>query len=100
MKINDPDLSGTVSAAVTKSRELEAAAKSGAKEARGGSAAQGDHVQLSNLGSQLRAEETESPERTAYLEKLSAQVKTGAYKVDSKELSKTIVNDAIKESGR
>jgi anti-sigma28 factor (negative regulator of flagellin synthesis) len=100
MKINDPNLNGTVSSGVSKTHEAEAAAKGRSKVAEGASSSHGDHVQLSNLGSQLRAEETESPQRTAYLEKLSAQVKSGTYKVDSAELSKTIVNDAITESGR
>jgi Anti-sigma-28 factor, FlgM. len=100
MKINDPELNGTVSSEVSKAREAEAAVKSRSQTVGGAASSRGDHVQLSHLGSQLQAAETESPERTAYLEKLSAQVKSGGYKVDSQRLSRAIVNDAIKESGR
>jgi anti-sigma28 factor (negative regulator of flagellin synthesis) len=56
----------------------------------------GDHVaDLSSLSSSLRANQSDSPERLALLEKLSTQFDTGQYQPDLSEVSKKIVSDAI-----
>ncbi|HUS07237.1 MAG TPA: flagellar biosynthesis anti-sigma factor FlgM [Bryobacteraceae bacterium] len=96
MKINDPNLNGLASPGVGKPQEQDASARSRSKGLESGSASGEDHVQLSTLGSQLRAEDSESPERAAYLEKLQAQVEDGSYQADVDQLSKRIIDEATK----
>ena len=50
-----------------------------------------DEVQLSNLSEQIRAQNSNSPERAAHLEKLSAAIDAGTYRVDSTEISRNIM---------
>jgi flagellar biosynthesis anti-sigma factor FlgM len=99
MKINDPNLNGLASPGVSKAQEQDASARSRSKGLESGAAGE-DRVQLSTLGSQLRAEDTESPERAAYLEKLRVQVEEGSYQADLEALSKRILDDATKAGDR
>jgi flagellar biosynthesis anti-sigma factor FlgM len=55
-----------------------------------------DSVQLSNLGSLLQAEDSQSPERAAKIEKLRADVASGNYKLDAKNLATNLVDDTLK----
>ncbi len=95
MKINDSNIAGLGSQGIGKSQETE----QGGRIRQGRTAEAGpsstDQVQLSNLSESLRASETESPERAAHLERLSAEVQAGRYHVDSAEVSKNIVDDSI-----
>ncbi|HYZ87292.1 MAG TPA: flagellar biosynthesis anti-sigma factor FlgM [Bryobacteraceae bacterium] len=94
MKIQDSNVSNLTSTGVGKSAEVEGGARGNRAGAAG--AATSDQVSLSDLSSAIRAAQSDSPERTAHLEKLSADFQTGRYKVDAQALSKAIVNDAIK----
>lgn len=63
-----------------------------------------DQVQISNLLESLRragsaAEDEISPERAAYLDKLAADIESGDYQVDAKELSSRIVEDTLRGIG-
>jgi anti-sigma28 factor (negative regulator of flagellin synthesis) len=71
-----------------------------AGENRAGAAAAGvgtglDQLQLSSLSRSLRMEYSESPERVAYLEKLSLEVASGRYDVDPEAISRDIVEEAF-----
>jgi flagellar biosynthesis anti-sigma factor FlgM len=77
----------------------DTAARSGTSATRPGGGA--DHVQLSNLLERLRESSAASPDeapsadRTAHIEKLTAQVQAGTYEVDSRKLSQRIVDDTL-----
>jgi hypothetical protein len=63
-----------------------------------------DQVQISNLLESLRRaaspEDNEiSPERAAYLDKLTALVQNGDYEVEAQELSARIVDDTVNGIG-
>lgn len=55
-----------------------------------------DRVQLSHLTSVLQAEDSQSPERAAKIEQLRADVASGRYKLDAKDLAKSMVDDVMK----
>jgi anti-sigma28 factor (negative regulator of flagellin synthesis) len=50
---------------------------------------------LSDLAGRLRSLSSDTPERAAYLEKLSAEVEAGRYTVDAQALSRKIIDDAL-----
>ncbi len=58
-----------------------------------------DHVQLSSLSETVRVLASETPERSAKIERLAKAVAAGNYSVDPVEVSKRIVDDAL-ESAR
>lgn len=69
------------------------------KAAAAGAGYGGDQVQLSNLSEALRAQnrvqDEDTPERAAYLEKLSRQVASGEYKPDASQIAKRMVDDLL-----
>ena len=58
----------------------------------------GDQIELSNLAGKLSELQTDSPDRAKRLEKLALEVQSGRYRVDSAELSRRIVDDAIQSN--
>ena len=54
-----------------------------------------DQLRLSNLAGCLRSLSSDTPERAAYLEKLSAEIEAGRYTVDAQALSRKIIDDAL-----
>jgi anti-sigma28 factor (negative regulator of flagellin synthesis) len=54
-----------------------------------------DQVNLSDLAGCLRSLSSGTPERAAYLEKLSGEVEAGRYTVDALALSRKIIDDAL-----
>jgi hypothetical protein len=56
----------------------------------------GDHLDLSGLGRALRASLSESPERSAYIDRLAELYKSGSYRPDAAESARRIVEDALK----
>jgi anti-sigma28 factor (negative regulator of flagellin synthesis) len=50
---------------------------------------------LSELAGCLRSLSPDTPERAAYLEKLSAEIEAGRYTVDARALSRKIIDDAL-----
>jgi hypothetical protein len=94
MKINDSNINGLASSGIGKTQETDAASKSRGKGV-GGADRSSDRVELSNLSASLRAEDAESPERAALIEKLSADYDAGRYNPDPIEVSKKIVADAL-----
>lgn len=61
-----------------------------------GSAA--DEVSLSSLASVLQGALSDSPERTAYLNALSADYAAGTYQPDAQATAKAIVRDALPDA--
>ena len=96
MKINDANVAGLGSQGIAKTQEAEQGARVRQSRIGDGSSSSADKVQLSSLSETLRASDSESPERAAHLEWLSADVQAGRYHVDSAELSKSIIQDSIK----
>jgi|tagenome__1003787_1003787.scaffolds.fasta_scaffold15105764_1 anti-sigma28 factor (negative regulator of flagellin synthesis) len=95
MKINDANIAGLASNGIGKPQEAEQGARVRQNRTGDGASSSTDQVQLSNLSETLRASESESPERAAHVERLSAEVQAGRYQVDSAVLSKNIVQDSI-----
>jgi anti-sigma28 factor (negative regulator of flagellin synthesis) len=99
MKINDANVAGLGSQGIGKAPEAEQGAR--VRQGRIGDGASSstdnstDKVELSNLSEVLRTSESESPERAAHLERLSAEVTAGRYNVDSGEISKKLIQDSI-----
>jgi anti-sigma28 factor (negative regulator of flagellin synthesis) len=58
-----------------------------------------DRVQLSDLGRQLRMANEGTPERAVRLEQLRADVQSGRYQPDAREVSQSIIKDALSGLG-
>jgi hypothetical protein len=96
MKVNDPKLANLLPSQVGGPQAAESVGEKH-KKVEGGAAGGTDQVNLSTLGAKVRALDTESPERAAYLEKLANDVQAGRYQPDSHAVSKKIVSDALRE---
>jgi flagellar biosynthesis anti-sigma factor FlgM len=94
MKINDANVGGTGAAQAANAVGGAAAAKAQPKA--GAANTSTDEVQLSSLSEQIRAQNSNSPERAAHLEKLSAAIDAGTYRVDSTEISRNIIDESTK----
>lgn len=97
MKINDSNSPGVSSPGIGKPPAVEESVKSRQSNLDTSSSSSPDQVQVSGLGQALRAADPNSPERAAHLEKLSADIESGRYKVDSTEIAKSIIKDALKD---
>ncbi|MEO8128411.1 MAG: flagellar biosynthesis anti-sigma factor FlgM [Bryobacteraceae bacterium] len=97
MKINDTNVGGLGSQGIGKALETEQGERTRQSRTGDRSSSSADKVQLSNLSETLRASDSESPERAAHLARVASAVQGGHYHVDSTVLSKSIVQDAIKE---
>ncbi len=101
MKVNDTNAGGLTSGAAGAAQGANAvtgAAPAKTQQKGGAGGGSPDQVQLSNLSAQIRAEDSNSPERAAHLEKLSAAVQAGTYQVDSIAVSQKIIDDSTKPS--
>lgn len=54
-----------------------------------------DEVSLSSLANILQDAITESPDRAAYLKKLSSQYEAGTYKVDANQIASSLVDETL-----
>lgn len=59
-----------------------------------------DQVQLSNLSQELRVQVEDTPERLERVDQLRAAYRTGAYQPEAREVSKSIVEDALRSDPR
>jgi flagellar biosynthesis anti-sigma factor FlgM len=97
MKINDVYTSSQAAVTYqsqtqkTESAQGAAAAKGVANKGSGGS----DEVNLSSLANVLQDAVTESPERAAYLEKLSAEFAAGTYQADPQAVAKSLIGETL-----
>ena len=99
MKINDSNINGLASSGIGKAQETDAASRGRGKTV-GGADSSTDRVELSSLSASLRAEDAESPERAALIEKLAADYAAARYNPDPLEVSKKIIADAIRETAK
>jgi len=95
MKIDNSNTANLGNVSLNKAAETEAASQAKEKQGTVATNSDADRVSLSNLSGTLRAALTESPEREAKIEQLTADVASGRYHVDSATISKDIVNDAF-----
>ncbi len=99
MKINNGYQDSRAASAQDAARTQETAALAQTKAARAGAGAgragASDEVNLSSLASALQGALTDSPERTAYLERLAGDYASGAYQPDAKATASGIVGDAL-----
>lgn len=96
MKINNENVPGDIgSSGISKAQETNEAARGRQGRVGDGAASSTDRVQLSNLSETLRASDSESPERAARLQQLTADIAAGRYHADSTEVSKSIIKDSI-----
>jgi anti-sigma28 factor (negative regulator of flagellin synthesis) len=97
MKINDVYTSSQAAATYqsqtqkTEAAQSVSASKVGANKSSGGS----DEVNLSSLANVLQDAITESPEKTAYLEKLAAQYAAGTYQADPQAVAKSLIGETL-----
>lgn len=96
MKINPQLLNATNASQSGKAQETTAATSG---QGRGGAArtgSQSDQVSLSSLSNRLlELASMDRPERTARVEKVTSDVRSGQYKVDAAAVSKAMVHEAI-----
>jgi len=97
MKVNDPQLTNLMPSQVGGAEGAEPVGEK-SKRTEGGASGGLDLVTLSTLGDKVRALDADSPERAAYLEKLSGDVQARRYNADPLEVSKKIVADAMREA--
>ncbi len=80
-------------------QETEKTGAAGGDGARSRAAAAGagtDSAQISNLGQHLRMQTEDTPERTAHLARLEAQVQAGDYNPAPADIARSIVDDLLK----
>jgi len=98
MKINH----GYTSSAQDSSKTQETAAAAQTRSAKAGAGAgksgSGDEVNLSSLASALQGALTDSPERAAYIEQLSAEFTAGTYKPNSAATASGLIDDSLLDS--
>ena len=97
MRTNDRNLTGISSSRLGRTPEPEAVNRQGPAGAPSGPAGSAgeDQLHLSDLAGRLRSLGSDTPERAAYLERLSAEVEAGRYTVDAQVLSRKIIDDAL-----
>lgn len=83
-----------------KTQETAAAAQARAAKAGGGAnkAGSSDEVTLSSLASALQGALSDSPERSAYLDRLAGEYAAGTYKPDAVATANGIVDDTLLDS--
>jgi flagellar biosynthesis anti-sigma factor FlgM len=103
MKINDLYSSSQAAATYQNQNTQRAQEAEGAQAAKSGTntkvSSGSDEVSLSSLANILQDAITETPERTAYLKKLSSQFEAGTYKVDARQIASSLVDETIGARG-
>ena len=101
MKINHGYQDSRAASAQDAAKTQETSAAAQARSAKSASGANktgsGDEVSLSSLASALQGALTESPERSAYIEKLAGEYAAGTYKPDAGETARGIVAETLLE---
>ena len=99
MKINNGYTDSQAAAARDSARAQEAAAAQPAKAARAAAAAGRssgtDEVSLSSLASAVQSAVSDSPERTAFLERLASEFAAGSYHPDPQSTASGIIEDTL-----
>jgi hypothetical protein len=87
---------GKAQGARATSQTGQAGASPGGVEGANESGISKDRLHLSALASQIRAEDVESPERTAHLDRLAAEYAAGRYQADADEISSKLIDEALR----
>ncbi len=99
MKINNGYTDSQAAAARDAARAQETAATQPTKAARAaagaGRSTASDEVSLSSLASAVQSEASDSPERTAFLERLASEFAAGNYRPDPQATASGIVEDTL-----
>jgi len=97
MRTDNKNLTGISASQLGRTPETEAVHRQGPAGAPSGPAgpAREDQIHLFDLAGCLRSLSSDTPERAANLEKLSAEVEAGRYTVDAQALSRKIIDDAL-----
>jgi anti-sigma28 factor (negative regulator of flagellin synthesis) len=95
MRVNDTNSGNVEAGRLAEQRRAEPAGKHETPPEGVKSGEARDRLQLSTLASRMHAEETESPERTAKLERLAADFAAGRYEPDSEAISDRLIDDAM-----
>lgn len=99
MKINHGYQDSRAASAQDAAKTQETAAAAQARAARAGAGAGrtggSDEVNLSPLAAALQGALSDSPERSAYLERLSADFSAGTYSPDPRSTASGIVSDSL-----
>jgi anti-sigma28 factor (negative regulator of flagellin synthesis) len=94
MRINQSPLDSSSVSQLGRTAEIGSSATGSSTAAR----SDGDGFQLSNLSARLLASgETGGSDRAARVQQLSSDVKSGRYQVDAGELSRRLVDEAIRQ---
>jgi len=99
MKINDTNISGTAVPAKTDAvQSAQQSTRSDGKSKAAG--ASGDRVVISDLTGNLAAA-LAAPDgpRAAYVNRIAETVRSGNYQIDSKAISRSLVDEALSRSG-
>jgi len=98
MKIDSNHGAGLDSVQLSNTAQATAVEASRGKAAAAGAGASAgtDRVALSNLSQALRTESEDTPERAAYLDKLSKLVAGGEYNPEASQIAKSMVDDLLK----
>ncbi len=101
MKINDLYTSSQAAATYQNQNTQRAQEAEGTQTASAGKtstksiASGSDEVSLSSLANILQDTLTESPDRAAYLNKLSSQYEAGTYTVDANQIARSLVDETL-----
>lgn len=100
MKINDlytsSQAAATYQSQTQKTEGVQGAATAKINGNKGNSGS--DEVNLSSLANVLQDAITESPEKTAYLEKLAAQYAKGSYQADPRAVAQSLIGETLADN--
>ncbi len=94
MKINDSNSSSVNTSRLDHASAVETSQQIRERKAQSGSES-GDRAEISALSGHLHKLATQSPDRAARVEQLSADYRAGNYQVDSHAVSQAMVRDAV-----
>jgi flagellar biosynthesis anti-sigma factor FlgM len=99
MRVNDSNANNIGAARYENTRGTDGV-RSGSRDAGGvsSSGSDGDDVQLSGLAGLLKTASSGSSERAQKTQRLAQQVQSGTYQVDSKALSRRLVDEMLGKS--
>lgn len=95
MQINDPTSAGVSSTKMGGAQSTGSVTRGGRNGVASSRGEGSDQVQLSDLASTVRSLASDSPERSARLDRLASEVQGGRYQVDATALSVSIVSAAL-----
>jgi|SRR5581483_10278114 len=100
MRIHDQNLTGAAAAGSGRAQESQRVERG--REARGaGHGSGGDRVELSStLATLARALDANGADRTARVQELAAQYRSGRYRPDAAAMSRAMVGEALASGGQ